>query len=101
MDKKTLLYLDDAKVISDILKEQKERSNSKVLIELSTRWAKVLVYVAKLHNERKERAFKLKDAEIEKLKFEASNEELRKENVDLHEQLEILTKDIHALEQRI
>ncbi len=101
MDKKALLYLDDAKVISDILKEQKERSNSKVLIELSTRWAKVLVYVAKLHNERKERAFKLKDAEIEKLKFEASNEELRKENVDLHEQLEILTKDIHALEQRI
>lgn len=101
MDKKTLLYLDDAKVISDILKEQKERSNSKVLIELSTRWAKVLVYVAKLHDERKERAFKLRDAEIEKLKFEASNEELRKENVDLHEQLEILTKDIHALEQRI
>ena len=101
MDKKALLYLADAKVISDILKEQKERSNSKVLIELSTRWAKVLVYVAKLHNERKERAFKLKDAEIEKLKFEASNEELRKENVDLHEQLEILTKDIHALEQRI
>ena len=101
MDKKALLYLDDAKVISDILKEQTERSNSKVLIELSTRWAKVLVYVAKLHNERKERAFKLKDAEIEKLKFEASNEELRKENVDLHEQLEILTKDIHALEQRI
>ena len=101
MDKKALLYLDDAKVISDILKEQKERSNSKVLIELSTRWAKVLVYVAKLHNERKERAFKLKDAEIEKLKFEASNEELRKENVDLHEQLEILTKDLHALEQRI
>ena len=34
MDKKALLYLDDAKVISDILKEQKERSNSKVLIEL-------------------------------------------------------------------
>ena len=101
MDKKALLYLDDAKVISDILKEQKERSNSKVLIELSTRWAKVLVYVAKLHDERKERAFKLRDAEIEKLKFEASNEELRKENVDLHEQLEILTKDIHALEQRI
>ena len=101
MDKKTLLYLDDAKVISDILKEQKERSNSKVLIELSTRWAKVLVYVAKLHDERKERAFKLRDAEIEKLKFEASNEKLREENVDLHEQLEILTKDIHALEQRI
>ena len=101
MDKKALLYLDDAKVISDILKEQKERSNSKVLIELSVRWADVIVYVAKLHEERKEREFKLRDAEIEKLKFEASNEKLRKENVDLHEQLEILTKDIHALEQSI
>lgn len=101
MDKKALLYLADAEVISNILKEQKERSNSKVLIELSVRWADVIVYVAKLHEERKEREFKLRDAEIEKLKFEASNEKLRKENVDLHEQLEILTKDIHALEQRI
>lgn len=101
MDKKALLYLADADVISNILKEQKERSNSKVLIELSVRWADVIVYVAKLHEERKEREFKLRDAEIEKLKFEASNEKLRKENVDLHEQLEILTKDIHALEQRI
>ena len=101
MDKKALLYLDDAKVISDILKEQKERSNSKVLIELSVRWAKVVLYVGQLHQDRKEREFKLRDVEIDKLKFEASNIELRKENVDLHEQLEILTKDIHALEQRI
>ncbi len=101
MDKKALLYHDDAKVISDILKEQKERSNSKVLIELSVRWAKVVLYVAGLHIERKEREFKLRDAEIDKLKFEASNIKLREENVDLHEQLEILTKDIHALEQRI
>lgn len=101
MDKKALLYHDDAKVISDILKEQKERSKSKVLIELSVRWAKVVLYVAGLHEEKREREFKLRDAEIDKLKFEASNIELRKENVDLHEQLEILTKDIHALEQRI
>ena len=101
MDKKALLYIDDAKVISDTLKEQRERSNSKVLIELSVRWASVIVYVAKLHDERREREFKLRDAEIDKLKFEASNIKLRKENVDLHEQLEILTKDIHALEQRI
>lgn len=101
MDKKALLYIDDAKVISDTLKEQRERSNSKVLIELSKRWANVIVYVAKLHDERREREFRLRDAEIDKLKFEASNEKLRKENVDLHEQLEILTKDIHALEQRI
>jgi hypothetical protein len=101
MDKKALLYIDDAKVISDTLKEQRERSKSKVLIELSVRWANVIVYVAKLHEERREREFRLRDAEIDKLKFEASNEKLRKENVDLHEQLEILTKDIHALEQRI
>lgn len=101
MDKKALLYIDDAKVISDTLKEQRERSNSKVLIELSVRWARVIVYVAKLHDERREREFRLRDAEIDKLKFEASNIKLRKENVDLHEQLEILTKDIHALEQRI
>ncbi len=101
MDKKALLYIDDAKVISDTLKEQRERSNSKVLIELSVRWANVIVYVAKLHDERREREFRLRDAEIDKLKFEASNIKLRKENVDLHEQLEILTKDIHALEQRI
>ncbi len=101
MDKKALLYHDDAKVISDILKEQKERSNSKVLIELSVRWAKVVLYVAGLHIERKEKEFNLRDAGIDKLKFEASNIKLREENVDLHEQLEILTKDIHALEQRI
>ncbi len=101
MDKKALLYIDDAKVISDTLKEQRERSNSKVLIELSVRWANVIVYVAKLHDERREREFRLRDAEIDKLKFEASNIKLREENVDLHEQLETLTKDIHALEQRI
>lgn len=101
MDKKALLYIDDAEIITNILKEQKERSNSKVLIELSVRWGDVIMYVAKLHDERREREFKLRDAEIDKLKFEASNIKLRKENVDLHEQLEILTKDIHALEQRI
>jgi len=101
MDKKALLYIDDAEIITNILKEQKERSNSKVLIELSARWGDVIMYVAKLHDERREREFKLRDAEIDKLKFEASNIKLRKENVDLHEQLEILTKDIHALEQRI
>ena len=101
MDKKALLYLADAERITNILKEQKERSNSKVLIELSVRWGDVIVYVAKLHEERREREFRLRRAEIDKLKFEASNEKLRKENVDLHEQLEILTKDIHALEQRI
>ena len=101
MDKKELLYLANAEVISNILKEQKERSNSKVLIELSARWGDIFLYVAKLHIERREREFKLRDAEIDKLKFEASNIKLREENVDLHEQLETLTKDIHALEQRI
>ena len=101
MDKKALLYHDDARVITEILTEQNNRKTSKILTELSTRWAKVVLYVARLHEERREREFKLRDAEIDKLKFEASNIELRKENVDLHEQLEILTKDIHALEQRI
>ena len=101
MDKKALLYHDDARVITDILTEQNKRKTSKILTELSTRWTKIILYVARLHEERKEREFDLRNAEIDKLKFEASNEELRKENVDLHEQLEILTKDIHALEQRI
>ena len=101
MDKEALLYHDDARVITEILTEQNNRKTSKILTELSTRWTKVVLYVARLHEERREREFKLRDAEIDKLKFEASNIELRKENVDLHEQLEILTKDIHALEKRI
>ena len=33
MDKKALLYLDDAKVISEILKEQNKRKTSKILTE--------------------------------------------------------------------
>lgn len=101
MDKKGILYHDNARVITEILTEQNKRKTSKILTELSTRWAKVVLYVGQLHQDRKERELKLKDAEIDKLHFEAANEELRKENVDLHEQLEILTKDIHALEQRI
>ena len=95
------MYHDNARVITEILTEQNKRKTSKILTELSTRWAKVVLYVGQLHQARNNKEYVIRDLEINLLQFEAANEELRKENVDLHEQLEILTKDIHALEQRI
>jgi len=100
-DKEWAIYTDNIDKVSTLLNEQLKRKPTEAVLKLLGWFCEIHIYTERLRSNAFTYQYIINQLERDLLKARALQEKAEESQSKLHEEIEILTKDIHALEQRI
>lgn len=100
-DKEWAIYTDNMEKVSKLLNEQLKRKPTEAVAKLLGWFCEIHIYTERLRSNAFTYQYNINKLEKDLLKARALKEKAEESQSKLQEEIDILTKDIHALEQRI